>query len=138
MTFRQAMRSVSSKYAVFTGRASRSEFWWFALLQAIVTLGVAIIASAITGDGSNRVAGAVLQLVAFLALLLPGLAVLVRRLHDANYSGRFALLLLIPFVGGVFVLIFALLPSAPVGDTSDLPVALLETEAGSAPFISTP
>jgi uncharacterized membrane protein YhaH (DUF805 family) len=115
MTFQQAIRSVFSKYAVFTGRASRSEFWWFALLQVLVTVAVAIVGTAITGDGSNRVAAATLQLVAVLGLVLPSLAVLVRRLHDGNYSGWYALLLLIPIIGGVFVLIYTLLPSTPIG-----------------------
>src|SRR5665647_2459033 len=135
MTFQQAIRSVFSKYAVFTGRASRSEFWWFALLQVLVTVAVAIVGTAITGDGSNRVAAATLQLVAILGLLLPSLAVLVRRLHDGNYSGWYALLLLIPIIGGVFVLIYTLLPSTPIGSEYVLQDQAEDAASEPAPFI---
>lgn len=56
-----------------------------------------------------------------LALIIPTLALIVRRLHDANLSGLFALLLLIPFFGGIAVFIMMFLPSKPEGSRFDRP-----------------
>ena len=57
--------------------------------------------------------------VFFLGIIVPTLALTVRRLHDAGYSGLFALLLLIPYLGSLIIMIFALLPSSPAGAIYD-------------------
>jgi uncharacterized membrane protein YhaH (DUF805 family) len=91
MDFAQAIKSCFSQYAGFTGRAPRSEFWWFALFQVIVVV-VASIVHQLVGN------------IASLALLLPALAVGARRLHDIGRSGWWQLL---SFTGiGVLVLIY--------------------------------
>jgi uncharacterized membrane protein YhaH (DUF805 family) len=61
----------------------------------------------------------ILFTVFFLGILLPTLALTVRRLHDAGYSGLLALLLLLPCLGSLIILIFALLPSSPAGAKYD-------------------
>jgi uncharacterized membrane protein YhaH (DUF805 family) len=61
----------------------------------------------------------ILLTVFFLGILLPTLALTVRRLHDAGYSGLLALLLLLPYLGSLIILIFALLPSSPAGAKYD-------------------
>ena len=57
--------------------------------------------------------------VFFLGIIIPTLALTVRRLHDAGYSGLFALLLLVPYLGSLIIMIFALLPSSPAGAKYD-------------------
>jgi uncharacterized membrane protein YhaH (DUF805 family) len=79
MNFGQAISTCFSKYATFSGRASRPEFWWFFLFQILVS-----IAASMFGDVISGVVG--------LALLLPALAVGARRLHDIGKSGWWQLL----------------------------------------------
>ena len=95
--FQKAVKTCFTKYADFSGRAGRPEFWWFFLFQ----VGVYFVASMVHG---------LLYLLAFLALLLPGIAVGVRRMHDIGKSGWWLLLGLIPIVGLV-LLYFAAQPS---------------------------
>jgi uncharacterized membrane protein YhaH (DUF805 family) len=112
------------KYATFAGRASRSEYWWWALFTFItyLVLGLATYALGIaTSRDGGRTPGLlalpliILFAVFFLGIIVPTLALTVRRLHDAGYSVLFALLLLVPYVGSLIIMIFALLPSSPAG-----------------------
>jgi uncharacterized membrane protein YhaH (DUF805 family) len=116
------------KYATFAGRASRSEYWWWALFTFItyLVLGLATYALGIaTSRDGGRTPGLlalpliILFAVFFLGIIVPTLALTVRRLHDAGYSGLFALLLLVPYVGSLIIMIFALLPSSPAGAKYD-------------------
>ncbi len=91
MNFGQAISTCLSKYATFTGRASRPEFWWFFLFQLLVS-----IAASMLGDVANGLVN--------LALLLPALAVGARRLHDIGRSGWWQLIMLT--VIGLLVLIY--------------------------------
>ena len=91
MNFGQAISVCLSKYATFTGRATRSEFWWFFLFQILIS-----IAAGMLGD----VVGGLVSL----ALLLPALAVGTRRLHDIGKSGWWQLIMLT--VIGLLVLIY--------------------------------
>ena len=112
------------KYATFAGRASRSEYWWWALFTFItyLVLGLAAYALGIaTSRDGGRTPGLlalpliILFAVFMLGIIIPTLALTVRRLHDAGYSGLFALLLLVPYLGSLIIMIFALLPSSPAG-----------------------
>ena len=126
-----AVRRFFKKYATFTGRASRSEYWWWYLVSFIVTgvlQGLALATGgvgALAEDGTTQAPGAgywiftILLLIWALATIVPSIAVLVRRLHDANFSGFFAFLALVPFVGGLIVLILTILPSKPEGARFD-------------------
>lgn len=91
MNFGQAISTCFSKYATFSGRASRPEFWWFFLFQVLVS-----IAASMFGDVINGLVN--------LALLLPALAVGARRLHDIGKSGWWQLIALT--VIGLLVLIY--------------------------------
>src|SRR5579871_3157108 len=82
-----------NKYIGFDGRASRSEFWWFALFNFIILT----IAALINLNLSNLIV---------LVLLLPSIGVTVRRLHDDDMSGWWILLNLIPIIGGLILLYF--------------------------------
>ncbi|EWT02336.1 membrane protein [Intrasporangium oryzae NRRL B-24470] len=99
MSFQDAVRSALTQYVTFSGRARRSEYWFFALFNFLVLMVANFIDRAI---GLNSA----LYGVVALALLLPGLAVGVRRLHDTNRSGWFLLLGLIPLVGAIVLIVF--------------------------------
>jgi uncharacterized membrane protein YhaH (DUF805 family) len=105
MGFADAIRSVFSKYVVFSGRARRSEFWWFTLFAVILYIVAAIIDKAIGNS--------ILSLILGLALLLPSLAVTVRRLHDTGRSGWWILLGIIPVIGAIVLLVFECQDSQP-------------------------
>jgi len=105
MTFQDAVRiCLTQKYADFSGRARRSEFWFFVLFSAIVRA-VANVLDAILHIGNARTGGPVAT-VAALALLIPSLAVAVRRLHDTGRSGWWVLLGLIPLVGIIILIVW--------------------------------
>ena len=93
----------------YQGRASRSAYWWFALAEFIVYLILDIIFVQVIGGG----AGVGLYSLLAIAGLIVGLPLIVRRLHDTDRSGWWVLIGLIPFVGGIVLLVFALLPSTP-------------------------
>ena len=127
-----AVRRFFGKYATFTGRASRSEYWWWALVAfvvisvleilAFVTGGPATISAdgtSVEGPGAGYIIFSIILLIWSLATLVPSIALLVRRLHDGNFSGFFAFLALVPFVGGIIILVLALLPSKPEGARFD-------------------
>lgn len=116
MTFTQSIKSVFSQYATFTGRASRSEYWYFTLFNIITStllflLGIAIGAATGGSDGvpGGLIVGYILYIIYGLGVLIPSLAVAVRRLHDTNNSGWLILLGLIPCVGGIVLLVFMIL-----------------------------
>ena len=110
MGFVEAVRTCLAKYATFSGRASRSEFWWFALFHALVLVAIAVFATVSAMSDVQRVAQAVgvAGAVVYIALILPMLAATIRRLHDRNRSGWSYFWVLVPFVGGLIVLIWCL------------------------------
>jgi uncharacterized membrane protein YhaH (DUF805 family) len=99
------------RYAEFTGRSRRKEYWMFILFQIILTT-LAVLLLLVTGDFSSAASSApsglliVLGLIYLVAFFIPSLAVQVRRFHDQDKSGWFVLLGFIPYVGGLIVLVF--------------------------------
>lgn len=133
----QAISRLFRKYATFSGRASRAEYWWVALTNVVVyltfgalalALGTASGTPASSGDGVYLGAGVAAGLVPLglwlLATFIPGIAVTVRRLHDAGFSGWTILLNFIPWIGALLVTIFALLPPNPAGARFDSPAPI--------------
>jgi uncharacterized membrane protein YhaH (DUF805 family) len=110
MSFPDAVRICLSKYVDFSGRARRSEYWWFTLFNVLVGI-VASIIDALIGTRSGSFG--LIEALASLALLLPGLAVGVRRLHDTSRSGWWILIGIIPIVGWIVLLVFYLQDSHP-------------------------
>ncbi len=95
MTPVQAISTVFRKYATFSGVASRPEYWWFTLFYTVVSG----VLSSFSGDFDNpNPAGAGINLIWSLGVLLPALAVTVRRFHDAGFSGKWLLLWLVAVV----------------------------------------
>lgn len=107
MSFSEAIRTCFSKYADFSGRAGRAEFWWWFLFGMVVQLAF-YIPFAIT---RNVALGLVYFLLA-VALLLPNLAVCVRRLHDTGRIGWWILIGLIPIVGPIVLIVFCVAPGS--------------------------
>ena len=101
---------VLQKYAQFTGRATRQEFWMFALINVIISVLIGMIDS-ILGLNSGTIGP--LGGIYSLAVLVPSLAVGARRLHDIGRTGWMQLLALIPVVGVVILIVFWAQDTAP-------------------------
>ena len=101
MSFTDAIRDGFSKYVTFSGRSSRSAYWWWYLF------GVLVLVVSLAIDYALG-AGGILYVLVALAMLLPNLAVLVRRLHDAGHSGWWVLIGLLPLIGAIVLLVFTL------------------------------
>lgn len=104
MGFWPAISSCFSKYVTFSGRAPRSEFWFWALFTWLVSISLTILDFAIFGldeDSLGPLSG-----IFSLAVFLPGLAVSARRLHDIGRSGWWMLIYLVPLVGWVLFFVW--------------------------------
>ncbi len=142
MTFGKSISKCFRNYAVFTGRASRSEYWWFALFNFIIGLLIAAIFVAVLyftlrSRLNASPMGAVISSDSILSdeeletwattltaiyglygllVFLPSLGVTIRRLHDSGRSGWNYLWVLFPFIGSIILLIFLLMPSMPAAN----------------------
>jgi uncharacterized membrane protein YhaH (DUF805 family) len=103
---------VLKNYANFSGRARRKEYWFFVLFNVIFAF-AAMLLDNLLGLAIEDVGYGPFYILYSLAMLIPGIAVSVRRLHDIGKSGWYILLALIPCVGGIILLVFDLTP----GDT---------------------
>jgi len=127
MTFGQAIKTCLSRYATFTGVASRSEFWWFNLFGLLVGIAVGSIDLAAKSPGL-----AIVGVLVEIGFLLPALSVQCRRLRDAGFSPWLCLLNLIPYLGWFTVLLLATRPSKSQFDLSQIHSGSYEAEALSA------
>jgi uncharacterized membrane protein YhaH (DUF805 family) len=105
MDFMTAVRTCLSKYVDFTGRARRSEFWYFFLFSLLVQV-VASILDSILGTDFDTGSSGLISTIASLGLFLPSIAVSARRLHDIGKSGWWQLLAIIPIIGWIIVIIW--------------------------------
>jgi uncharacterized membrane protein YhaH (DUF805 family) len=106
MNFPAAVKSCFSKYAVFDGRASRSEYWYFQLFIHGVLLILVSIVAIVPAVSDTAKAVAIAGCTFYLFVWLASLAVTVRRLHDRNRSGWHYFWVLAPFFGGIVLLIW--------------------------------
>lgn len=121
---------VLKKYAVIEGRATRQEYWMFFLLNLIVSILVSIVALLINFKGLSSLYS--------LALFLPSMTVLIRRLHDTNRSGWWALLILAPIIGWIALFIFLVQKSLPGPNSYDTSMKKTDTQTqavSSAPIV---
>jgi uncharacterized membrane protein YhaH (DUF805 family) len=100
---------VLKKYAVFGGRARRREYWMFTLINIIIVVLLGMI-EGVLGISTGQ---SILATIYSLAVLLPAIAVGVRRLHDTDRSGWWMLIGLVPILGALVLLIFAVQDSQP-------------------------
>jgi uncharacterized membrane protein YhaH (DUF805 family) len=98
--------ALKNKYATFSGRARRTEYWMFFLFYILIALAIGFVEAFIH-------LGGILSILYGLAMLVPSLAVTVRRLHDTARSGWWILIALIPVIGTIILLIFMVLDSTP-------------------------
>ncbi len=103
---------VLRQYAVFKGRARRKEYWFFILFNLIASL-VLTVVDYMTGSLDPELGMGLLSGLYSLAVLIPSLAVTVRRLHDTDHTGWWLLIGLIPLLGAIVLLIFMLQDSKP-------------------------
>ena len=103
---------VLKQYADFKGRARRKEYWMFILFN-IIFGGIAMILDSVFGIAIEGVGYGPLYGVYALVLFIPGLAVVVRRLHDIGKSGWMLLITLIPLIGAIWLLVLLLTDSNP-------------------------
>lgn len=104
MTFGEAIRACLSQYVTFSGRARRSEFWYFALFTFLTGSALSLVDSATFGTGPED--AQVFSSLFSLAIFLPTLSVAVRRLHDLDRSGWWWWLWLLPIIGWIILLIW--------------------------------
>lgn len=108
--------TVLKKYAVFSGRARRKEYWMFVLFNIIISFVLSLIDGIVLSclgidTGSTRFS--ILGTIYGLAIFVPALAVAVRRLHDTNRSGWWLLISLVPFIGVIILIVFFVQDSQP-------------------------
>lgn len=117
--FADAWKRFWVKGVTFSGRASRSEYWKVALFNIVVFFAYYLLVFLARDVGGLVIVLTLLFWVFALAMVVPGIAVTFRRLHDANLAGPMFLLGLVPFVGGLIVAILAAQPSNPQGARFD-------------------
>ena len=109
MTFMESVQTcIKENYCNFEGRAPRSEYWWFTLFLALLEIVTSVLDGFLgtyTVTSSGKMIGFI-NLIFLLAILLPSIAVAVRRLHDTDRSGWFYLLIFIPLIGSIILIIF--------------------------------
>lgn len=93
------------KYADFSGRAQRSEYWYFLLFYILITLVLAVVDPLLGSFHGNSGYGLFSSLFT-LAMLIPSIAVGVRRLHDIDRSGWWMLMALLPLIGSIVLFVF--------------------------------
>lgn len=103
---------LKNRYAQFTGRARRTEYWYFALFNLIASVVLAVL-DGLFGTLNAATGAGLLSGLYALGVLIPSLAVAVRRLHDTNRTGWWLLIALVPIVGVIVLIVFMLLDSQP-------------------------
>ena len=127
MSFQEAIQSVFQKYICFSGRARRSEYWYFALLNWAVSA----VLTAIARNFDSSLASLFLTLWN-IGVFLPGLGVCWRRLHDIGRSGAWYFLNLIPLVGQIILLIWLCKDASPAGTSTATAPSTPPTAADTA------
>lgn len=119
---------VIKNYAGFSGRAARKEFWMFYLVYILIYIGLAILAAIVTFSLSATL-GSALGLASFvllIGLIIPTIAVGVRRLHDTDHSGWWLLLSIVPFAGLYILYLFVIQGTVGANRYGESPIAIIE------------
>lgn len=111
MSFLESIQTVLRKYAEFTGRAGRAEFWWWALFNVLVLSALNVLN--VFPVGENAYLGSVLAGLWSVAVLLPNLAVAVRRLRDTGRDWANLFWILLPIAGLIVLVVYWAQPSLP-------------------------
>lgn len=116
VTFGEAVSTCWKKYGDFDGRAQRPEFWWWILFVTLLQVAASIVLTVLLvlfqNAGFLQWLGVMIFMIVVLAVILPSIAVSVRRLHDRDLSGWWYLLGFVPF-GSIVLLVWYVLPGTP-------------------------
>lgn len=140
MNFTTAVTTCFSKYATFSGRARRAEYWWFVLFNILANIVLGIADSVVFGFGGGAMRDGgpqVLSGLYSLAVFLPSLAVGVRRLHDTGRSGWWLLIWIIPVIGWI-VLIWWLATRGEAGANGHGPDPIVHDDYSASPIPRVP
>lgn len=119
MSFLEAVSSALRNFKVYTGRSGRAEYWYWFLFVFIANMLLSIptvMMAMITDEPALLAPFYLAQLTIAIFLLLPTIAVTIRRLHDTNLSGWYMLLFFLPAVGGIINIIMMVQPGTPGGN----------------------
>lgn len=135
MSFQQSIKAcLFDRYADFSGRATRAEFWYFYLFSSILTICALVLDAAMSFYAGHREMISPIYLIITIILFLPSLAVAVRRFHDIDKSGWWYLFNLIPFIGWAFFIMWMCTPgTAGRNDYGENPYGSLGSSGGKAP-----
>jgi len=124
MSFGAAISSFFSKYATFSGRARRSEFWFAVLFTTLVSTAISIVwpSTTVVLDGMSFQQSSLQSNLWLLAIFVPSIALSVRRLHDVGRKGTYYLFVLLPIVGSILLFIQFVKDSEPVANAFGEPV----------------
>ncbi|HHW81525.1 MAG TPA: DUF805 domain-containing protein [Bacteroidales bacterium] len=104
---------ITNKYAQFNGRADKAEFWQYVLVYILISIAFSLLSGIF---GGVKILGGlvmVLNIIVMLALLLPSIAVSVRRMHDIGKAGGWVLVNFIPLIGLIWFIVLAIKDSEP-------------------------
>jgi uncharacterized membrane protein YhaH (DUF805 family) len=100
------------KYAEFSGRSRRSEYWYFVLFYVLIYMGLALV-DTLTGSFNAASGMGILSGIYSLGMLIPSIAVGIRRLHDTDRSGWWLLISFVPVIGAIVLIVFFFQDSQP-------------------------
>ena len=107
---------LANKYALFKGRANRSEFWLFALVNAAISIVYQILVSVLAGSTAATLIVSIIFGVFALAILVPGLALSVRRMHDIGKGGGWIFITFVPIIGSIWFLVLCIKEGEPAAN----------------------
>ncbi len=110
---------ITNKYAQFNGRANKTEFWQYVLVYILISIALSLLVSIFARVGVLRMLFMIVNTVVMLALIIPSLAVSVRRMHDIGKGGEWVLINLIPIVGFIWFIVLAVQDSEPGANRFD-------------------
>lgn len=110
---------ITNKYAQFNGRANKTEFWQYVLVYILISIALSLLVSIFARVGILRMLFMIVNTVVMLALIIPSLAVSVRRMHDIGKGGEWVLINLIPIVGFIWFIVLAVQDSEPGANRFD-------------------
>ena len=107
---------LTNKYADFKGRANRSEFWLFALVNVAISIVYQILVSVLAGSTAATLIVSIIFGVIALAILVPGLALSVRRMHDIGKGGGWIFISFVPIIGSIWFLVLCIKEGEPAAN----------------------
>lgn len=110
---------ITNKYAEFKGRANKAEFWQFVLVYFLISIAFSFLMSIFAKVNILRMIFMILNVIVMLVLLIPSLAVSVRRMHDIGKAGGWIFINLIPLIGAIWFIILAIKDSEPGANRFD-------------------